>query len=647
MKSQFLRGVLPSTDSADDELVTKDLLTYVKSSLAPCQPNHPYLVAHGIQDAATQVYVGTQEISGKQYHGAIAVPIFDIDGQKVSILLLTKDSFTAVPLPGIDWDGCFVRIGTPSSDTLLILTDYASGMSAHMATGHAAVVAIQEENLAAVSKAIATKFPDKKIIICDDLRTTRAHTVSMAVAEEMSIHLALPYHHRDTVGEIESFNALLRAKGRDAVQASIQEAMMPGSSTWLTMALNREVVRLSLLSEVEYEQQRTGTAKTYRVRAQFIDKMIAETREKQATSALLNADAAITPYPEAVDGKALLHDLVQTIRRFTILTSNSALTVALWTIFTYIIGRVSIAPILGLISPVKRCGKTTLLTLVERLCYRPLTTSNITAAALFRCIQLHRPTLLIDEGDTFIHASSELNGIINSGHSQTNAYVIRVVDGRPVQFSTFCAKVIALIGRLPETMQDRTIPVQLRRKRSSESVESIREASDAELNIIKSKIQRWTDDNAAHLVMTRPVLDGITNDRVIDNWEPLLAIAKRMGDQCLAAATAAAISTSSAQSENRSVAEELLADVQNAFESACAESLTSTRLIELICIDEEKPWATYARGRAINARQVAGLLAVFGIASKNLRMSATSVLKGYEYASFADAFERYLGSQYS
>src|SRR5262249_47237095 len=49
---------------------------------------------------------------------------------------------------------------------------------------------------------------------------------------------------------------------------------------------------------------------------------------------------------------------------------------------------------------------------------RALTTSNITAPALFRTIEQCGPTLLTDESDTFAAENGELRGVINSGHTR-------------------------------------------------------------------------------------------------------------------------------------------------------------------------------------------------------------------------------------
>jgi hypothetical protein len=91
---------------------------------------------------------------------------------------------------------------------------------------------------------------------------------------------------------------------------------------------------------------------------------------------------------------------------------------ALWIVHTHAFEASSITPRLFITSPEKRCGKTTLLRVIQALVPKPLLASNITAAAIFRTVEIARPTLLIDEGDTFLRENEELRGVLNSGHSK-------------------------------------------------------------------------------------------------------------------------------------------------------------------------------------------------------------------------------------
>src|SRR6266481_3898827 len=142
------------------------------------------------------------------------------------------------------------------------------------------------------------------------------------------------------------------------------------------------------------------------------------------------------PWASPVDAKLLLDDLSRTLRRFVVLPKWAPETLALWTLHTYAFQLRDVTTYIGLESPEKRCGKTTLLTVLSELVNRPVVAANISPPAFFRVIQVMQPTLLIDEADTFLQGNDELGGILNSGYSRKTAYVMRVDHGLPGAQST-------------------------------------------------------------------------------------------------------------------------------------------------------------------------------------------------------------------
>src|SRR5699024_3473516 len=122
-----------------------------------------------------------------------------------------------------------------------------------------------------------------------------------------------------------------------------------------------------------------------------------------------------------VDGAALANELVALIRRYVVLSESEATAIALWIFHCHAHDCARISPLLAVVSPQPRCGKTTLLSLLAALVPKPLPAANITAAALFRGVERWRPTLLIDEADTFLQNSDELRGVLNSGHNRASA----------------------------------------------------------------------------------------------------------------------------------------------------------------------------------------------------------------------------------
>ena len=223
------------------------------------------------------------------------------------------------------------------------------------------------------------------------------------------------------------------------------------------------------------------------------------------------------PWEHPVDGAALLDEICALIRQYVILPEWAAEAIALWVIHTYLIDKFNITPRLTFSSPEKRCGKTTALELLGYVVCKPIPTSNITASALFRTIEKYSPTLLVDEGDTFLR-SEELRGVLNSGHTRALGFAVRTAgdDYEPRIFRVFSPVVIALIGKLADTLEDRSIVVSMKRKRPDEAVSRFRaEKVLAELEPIGRKAARWALDHS-EINREDPPVPGGLNDRQAD-----------------------------------------------------------------------------------------------------------------------------------
>jgi putative DNA primase/helicase len=136
----------------------------------------------------------------------------------------------------------------------------------------------------------------------------------------------------------------------------------------------------------------------------------------------------VEPWQAEVSGAQLLDDIEQVFNRYIVLPEGAGIALALWTLHAWTADAGDISPFLVLISPTKRCGKTNTLIVLYYLAPRSELASNITPSALFRYIEDVRPTLLIDEADSFLKDNEEMRGILNSGHTKTAAHVIRNVE---------------------------------------------------------------------------------------------------------------------------------------------------------------------------------------------------------------------------
>jgi len=57
-----------------------------------------------------------------------------------------------------------------------------------------------------------------------------------------------------------------------------------------------------------------------------------------------------------------------------------------------------------------------------------------------------------------------------------------------------------------------------------------------------------------------------------------------------------------------SIGVELLTDIQEIFDIKNTDKIFTSELILALCDDEEKPWATYNRGKPISSRQLSNRL---------------------------------------
>src|SRR5262249_15950701 len=152
-----------------------------------------------------------------------------------------------------------------------------------------------------------------------------------------------------------------------------------------------------------------------------LDGLVKACRKAMQKSKQAPASWTVGAATEPVSGDRLLNAQKAQYEKYVVLPPHAAVTCALWTMHPWTTDSVDLSRILGIIWPEKRCGKTTLLKILNRLARRASLASNISAAALFRYIEAEQPTLLIDEADSFLKDNEELRGVLNSGHSREAA----------------------------------------------------------------------------------------------------------------------------------------------------------------------------------------------------------------------------------
>jgi len=345
----------------------------------------------------------------------------------------------------------------------------------------------------------------------------------------------------------------------------------------------------------------------------------------------------IEPWSSPVDGAAVLDEVAATFRRFVAFPEHADTTLALWAAHAHAESAAFVSPILCLTSPTKQCGKTTTLTVMSKLVPKPLVASNITSATVFRTVEKYTPTLLIDEGDTFIPGDEGLRGILNSGHTRSGAQIIRLVpkdnDYEPRTFSTWCPKLIALIKQLPSTLEDRSIVVPHRRRAKGERVQKMRLDRLAPLEPVARRLARWVTDQLDGLKRADPAVPDALGDRAADNWRPLLAIADAAGGAWPEKARKAALALSLSV-DDPSIDVLVLAALQDVWPPLEGSEFLSTEdLLAHLNTASDQPWSHYG----FTAKRLAMILRGFGI-----RPVHTSKGNGYKRADFEDAWGRWL-----
>jgi putative DNA primase/helicase len=604
--------------------------------LAKSAPDdHVYLIAKG-----------TRAHGLRAYDGALVIPI--LDGAELHSLQFIGPDGEKRFLAGGRVNGCYYLIGEPNN-ALYVAEGFATGASVFEATGCAVAVAFNAGNLLPVARALRAKFPEIRLTICaDDDANTPGNpglTKAREAAQAVGAMLALPDFGSNRPHDASDFNDLHLLNGLGAVGASIERAGVTTAEEDTNAAGWRAVVqRLAKLPPLEYECVRKAEAKTLGIdRISVLDDEVkrarGDTEDSSAGQALTFPD--VEPWEDSVNGADVLTEIKALCRRFLHLPKNADIVVPLWVALTYVTESFDCLPLLFVTAPEKGCGKSTVLDLIQLICARPLSASNITGAALFRTVEMARPTLLLDEVDSFLSENEEMRGIINSGHSRGAAFVVRVVgeDHEPRKFSTWCAKAIAGIGRLPGTIEDRALIVTMQRLAPGEKVEKLRRVH--RFPDLRRKLTRWANDHREALQAARPMLPDFLSNRAADNWESLFAIAAAAGGDWPTSANEAARTLTGSSQTADSVGIELLVDIAEAFNTSGCDRLTTVRLIERLTADDTARWVDYSRGRPITAAQIAKLLKRYGIAPSTVRVG-DSTAKGYRREQFADVFVRYL-----
>ena len=406
-----------------------------------------------------------------------------------------------------------------------------------------------------------------------------------------------------------------------------------------------EIERLAALDLIDYEAFRIEAAQRLGVRTSILDREVK--KKRRALGLQTDADddeqgrvvkiADVLPWKEPVDGDFIVSVLTAAIKTYSVVPEVVAVTVALWVLHTWRVSESTISPRLAITSPTKGCGKTTVLRFLNKVVRRPKRAGSISPAALFRVVEQFQPTILLDETEKYIEQGSDLHALLNEGHCK-GATVIRVLGEKLKlrEFAIFGAVAFARNGHLPDDLEQRSIVIEMQRRRRNEELAELREDRCASLENIARMCARWAED--VDTDGYDPDMGGLIN-RTADNWRPLFVIADAIGSDWPMRIREAAAALAPRESESTGTV--LLADIKATFDDKDVDRLASVEICQALKAMEGRPWADWKVGQEITPNQLARLLKPFGVMPDSVRVGRRTP-KGYYRSQFDELWQRYL-----
>ena len=183
----------------------------------PADPAHGYLQRKGVRPHGIRM----------ESEDVLIVPLMDLDGTIHTLQRIYEDG-TKRYLAGGAKAGHFTVVGGPlaEAEAILICEGWATGATAHEATGLPVVAAMDAGNLKRVAPILRERFPTARLVILADNDTKPGRvdnpgvTAAIAAARAAGALVAIPPEPGD-------FNDLAAAQGLEAVREIVAAAEPP------------------------------------------------------------------------------------------------------------------------------------------------------------------------------------------------------------------------------------------------------------------------------------------------------------------------------------------------------------------------------------------------------------------------------------
>jgi hypothetical protein len=353
-------------------------------------------------------------------------------------------------------------------------------------------------------------------------------------------------------------------------------------------------------------------------------------------------------------GAELLDAVYNYIRRFAKVSEAQARALTVWVAHTFICRGWGHTSYVHIYSAERGEGKSTVVDVLRALLGVPTVLIRPSMSALYSDVTENpgQPQL-IDEIDKMFTGrnehDSDIYAFLNAGFQLGRTVPRTNFVGRKritERFETFCPKVLA--GRYEETLddatRDRCIGIRMEKASWADHVKRwVEKFHLAEGQEIGAKLSMWCESVAEEAWKLDVWCTTAVGQRVIDIWEPLLAIAELAGGNWLESAKSALVELSTgSRAEHDSRGVRLLKDIRAVRDARPpSESIFTSDLAGALAGMREE-WAEYGRTqKPISPTQIARLLARYEIKSVQVWIGGKN-LHGYHWKQFEKAWETYL-----
>jgi hypothetical protein len=259
--------------------------------------------------------------------------------------------------------------------------------------------------------------------------------------------------------------------------------------------------------------------------------------------------------------------MVGSFKKFLHTSHDYLIVIALWILHTYIFELFNITPRLGMFAATENCGKSVPIDLCKYLAFSPKAYAVASASSLYRELEHHKHTFLIDEGDNIDWRGDKvMKAVVNSGHKAGGLIARTGKDGETKEYSTHAPLAIACISisSLASPILSRTIKIIM--ERTAEIPEEI-DQHLPEFAFMRHRIIDFIEEcREKDKIKRNPKMpEALMDSRDRDNWRVLIALADAIGGEWPKTVREIAVRMCGVYTE-KNLKEQLIHDVRKVYD---------------------------------------------------------------------------------